>query len=270
MTGKKIAPPNYTQIPNVILDEWLKEVSPAAGIILMIICRQTFGWHKQSDMISQSQFIEKSGMTRNTVKNALAELTENGMIEQSKRNAGGKSLCTVYSIKVSKIDRSEIDGSNINPLNESNGSEIHPSYGSEIDPTKEIVKENNSTKEIQRPLAAKGEYTLDCVITKYNEVFKKNIKLTASRKSKLRATLKDHSVETLCSAIEGMKQDTWSIKNNRFEIERLIDPSKRDRNIELFSKAYKPTVEHDRDEEIRKHKRIVNERLREMRERGEI
>ena len=40
--------PNYTQIPNAILDNMASMTMPEA-VVVLAICRQTFGWHKKSE-----------------------------------------------------------------------------------------------------------------------------------------------------------------------------------------------------------------------------
>lgn len=49
--------PNSTQIPNVILDFVISKIPEAEARCLLYICRRTFGFHKESDRISFSQFI---------------------------------------------------------------------------------------------------------------------------------------------------------------------------------------------------------------------
>lgn len=50
--------PNSTQVPNVILDLVIPRLPEAEGRCLLYICRRTFGFHKESDRISFSQFID--------------------------------------------------------------------------------------------------------------------------------------------------------------------------------------------------------------------
>jgi len=63
--------PNFTQIPNVILDEWMAIAEPIDSIILFAICRKIYGWHKLEDGISQSQLMAMTGLSRNRVKKGL-------------------------------------------------------------------------------------------------------------------------------------------------------------------------------------------------------
>ena len=50
--------PNSSQIPNVILDLVLPRIPEAEARCLLYICRRTFGFHKDTDRISFSQFID--------------------------------------------------------------------------------------------------------------------------------------------------------------------------------------------------------------------
>ena len=63
--------PNFTQIPNIILDEYMSKVDPIDSIILFAICRKIYGWHKEEDAISQSQLMEMTGLSRNRLKKGL-------------------------------------------------------------------------------------------------------------------------------------------------------------------------------------------------------
>lgn len=95
-----IPPPNYTQIPNVLLDEWCCRLSPPAFKILMILCRKIFGWHKTSDTISRSQLINLSGLCKPTVGAALKELIEHGLVIQIINKNEKEFLPTTYKLNI--------------------------------------------------------------------------------------------------------------------------------------------------------------------------
>jgi phage replication O-like protein O len=56
--------PNYTTVPDELFDLLLPRLSGAELKVLLYIVRRTFGWKKDSDRISLSQF--ESGITRKT------------------------------------------------------------------------------------------------------------------------------------------------------------------------------------------------------------
>ena len=80
----KIQPPNYTQSPNVFFDEIFKELKEGELRVILVIIRQTFGWHKPADKISFSQLSEKTGMERKSVCRSLNSLIEKGLITKKK------------------------------------------------------------------------------------------------------------------------------------------------------------------------------------------
>lgn len=94
--------PNSSQIPNVILDFVLPRISEAEARCLLYICRRTFGFHKEEDNISLSQFengIKTSqnrrldfgtGLSRPAVNTALQNLISVGVIFVEQRSRGNR------------------------------------------------------------------------------------------------------------------------------------------------------------------------------------
>ncbi len=68
--------PNFTQVPNVLLDEFMSQVDSDTFKVLMVICRKIYGYHKDSDRISLSQLQNISGLSRKMVKKAIRILIE--------------------------------------------------------------------------------------------------------------------------------------------------------------------------------------------------
>lgn len=73
--------PGYTQIPNELIDEWMKKMGDAMFKVMVFICRKTFGYHKTKDRISGSQIAEGCGLTRRSVVDILPLLEELGLIK---------------------------------------------------------------------------------------------------------------------------------------------------------------------------------------------
>lgn len=84
-----ITPPNFTQIPNEILDK-MADMTPAEFKVLMAICRKTFGWQKERDVISLSQLEELTGLSRTAVQAGIMAAIKRGMLERTK--AGTQSF----------------------------------------------------------------------------------------------------------------------------------------------------------------------------------
>lgn len=94
--------PNYTQIPNLLLDVHMKEMGEAELKVCLAIARQTFGWHKQRDRISLTQLMELTGMSRQGVLNGIGEALKRGVIL---REESGQSF--FYSLLVNEVDQLE-------------------------------------------------------------------------------------------------------------------------------------------------------------------
>lgn len=78
----KIPAPNFTQIPNVVFDEWLPQLGLVELRVLMVLMRKTFGWHKLRDRISLSQLMQATGSNRTRVSEAVQSLQKKGIINK--------------------------------------------------------------------------------------------------------------------------------------------------------------------------------------------
>jgi len=90
--------PNHTQIPNIIIDEHMSELSHAQFKVLMAICRKTIGWHKRKDYISISQIVELTGVSNKTVVGAIKQLERKGFILTEKFNRSTTLITINYDI----------------------------------------------------------------------------------------------------------------------------------------------------------------------------
>ncbi len=87
--------PNSTQIPDVILDFWLSELTGAELKVVLYIARRTYGFGKESDNISLNQICHGittkegrvldagTGLSRSTVKEACNSLITRGLLIRS-------------------------------------------------------------------------------------------------------------------------------------------------------------------------------------------
>jgi len=75
-----IQSPNYTQIPNEILDKWMCELNGSELKILLKICRNTLGWNKKKDKISITQLEKSTGLSRPQIISATKKLIEHDLI----------------------------------------------------------------------------------------------------------------------------------------------------------------------------------------------
>jgi hypothetical protein len=86
---KPFAKPGYTMVNNAILDHIMPDLSGSGWKILCVAIRQTIGWvdeetdsgRRESDRISYSQFMDKSGIRgRSTVSRAIQECMNKGYL----------------------------------------------------------------------------------------------------------------------------------------------------------------------------------------------
>lgn len=99
---KPIEEPNYTQVPNYIMDHLHEFSSEAELKVVLVVARKTFGWHKDRDVISLSQLEAATGMTRSSVVAGLEAALADGWIE---RVPDGQSFS--YAVVVQKLDQSK-------------------------------------------------------------------------------------------------------------------------------------------------------------------
>ena len=87
--------PNTTQIPNVILDDWMALLTNAELRVVLVVARQTLGWiadpatgrRKDQDWISNYQLQQKTGMSANSIRKAVTGLVDKEII-QALSNSG--------------------------------------------------------------------------------------------------------------------------------------------------------------------------------------
>lgn len=121
--------PNYTQIPNELIGNYLKEnpeskaifspgimarISGNAVKVILAVCRKTIGFHKYTDKISYSQLQELTGIkSRDTLKKAIDEAVSTGLIlaNKDKPNLGFEYDLNVEEYKpdlaVQKLERQQ-------------------------------------------------------------------------------------------------------------------------------------------------------------------
>ena len=97
--GNKLIP-NSTQIPHLILREWLPQLSDTELRVVLIISDQTFGWHKDSDYLSYSQLRLRTGSSNGSIATALKSLREKGLIKVMDKK--GKQIKTKEEARIAQ------------------------------------------------------------------------------------------------------------------------------------------------------------------------
>lgn len=121
----KLLIPNSTQIPDVILDEWMSELSGSQFKVVMYIARRTYGFRKEADAISLSQIcagiVKKNGevldkgtgLAKSTVITAIDKLDTkyNYIIVHRDKTDQGDSDTNTYSLNIEVVRKSDNRGS---------------------------------------------------------------------------------------------------------------------------------------------------------------
>lgn len=141
-----IESPNYTQIPNIFIDELMPDLGLAEMKVLIFIYRKTFGWHKKRDRISISQIEQGTKLGKQHICNAVKDLCEKKLIKKEVEGEIGRQS-TYYEpwIKESSTNNTTLPP----PVTQSN-----PPSNVTL-PTKETLTKETLTKEkkIERVLS---------------------------------------------------------------------------------------------------------------------
>lgn len=81
--------PNYTQIPNLLLDDLLMLMSDAEMKVTLAIARRTFGYHRDTVEISISQLKDITHLSKQGVVNGINAGLERGTITRTEGKRGG-------------------------------------------------------------------------------------------------------------------------------------------------------------------------------------
>jgi hypothetical protein len=116
----RIEKPNYTQLPNVVLDN-MKDFSDAELRVILIACRQTFGWQRIKAKMSISFLEIGTGMSRSGVIGAIKTLLENGLLERSVDGDGFSYQVTVQKDDFKPLDCSQMLVNSVDPPSQRRG-----------------------------------------------------------------------------------------------------------------------------------------------------
>jgi len=145
-----IKEPNYTRVPNVFFDEMMRGWDKSKLLIFLAVCRETFGWHRDKYQMSFSDFQEMTGLGRQSVKNGIDALMEDGYL---KREQIGQSF--LYELVVQREDQSNnrtsseqsSDGTTTSPT-------VEPPAAPLEDQSRHDIKEKKETKKKEKESAA--------------------------------------------------------------------------------------------------------------------
>ena len=181
----------FTQVPNIILDEKLKELKSSELKIFILICRKTFGYQKLKDSISLSQMMKHTGLAKSTVIEAIRGLEKKGIVHKHTDKRTHQ-----YSIK-------------IKPLTRSNSPKIEPAEVQKSNP--ELVQKSDTQKKASKQkeknttTISSSEFSEDIVkvIDCWNQLFDVEIyTINGNVVSLIRDALRYFTAKQLCKAMK--------------------------------------------------------------------
>lgn len=143
-----IKPPNYTQIPNIFFDQYLKDLGHAETKVILAIYRKTFGWHKEREEISLSQIHEITGLKREHIIKASKSLEEKNMIKKVVSGKNGDKKTTYFLVF--------LEDQNIS-TSPAKGPELVPQRDYPLVPQRDIQKKEIKKDKENNPLPPKGD-----------------------------------------------------------------------------------------------------------------
>lgn len=126
--------PNYTQIPNELLDGLMSDMVGSELKVTLALCRKTFGWHKKRDVVSLSQLEKITGLTRQAVLDGLVRGMKRGTIQRVR--AGKQSYS--YEVVITEADPTSLK---TRPVEEATSLKTRPVTSLKSRHTKETTKE---------------------------------------------------------------------------------------------------------------------------------
>lgn len=104
---------NYTEVPNVVFDELIPNITNMAALkCYLILIRKCWGWEKVGDWLSMSQLIKLTKLSRPSVTAGMRWLDEHGYIWTAKAGTPGyeKVMYFLCSEDTEHLERSVKEG----------------------------------------------------------------------------------------------------------------------------------------------------------------
>ena len=99
----KILEPNYTQVPNDLFNI-IPMLSESEIKVLLVIIRQTIGWHKKKDRISLTQLEDKTGMSRASISGVIKSEIFQTLVKTYRTKRGNEYELIVFEQGSSKSE----------------------------------------------------------------------------------------------------------------------------------------------------------------------
>jgi len=234
--------PGYTQIPNVIFDEYILECSGSEWQVLTMIARRTFGWQVEERLLTTGDLADLTGLSRQAVSSALNELRRKGMINRRHH----RSNQWYYGIPVKKVDTVKNLGSpkNRQPSAPECQKNRHPLIRKESKEGKKEGGKAASVRKANKKQSAGSDFMpqdeADRVVVELYEKWREetgqpaNTRLTVKRAGQARQRLREQAKgcppetaladarSAMLEALEGWINSPWHREREAFDWETLF------------------------------------------------
>ncbi len=218
--NKKIEKPNYTQTPNILFDEIMRDLNGAELKVILAVIRKTFGWHKERDRISLTQLEEMTGLSRQGILNAIhgkkkeksviGGLVNKGYIKIIETKQGN-----VYELVVKEVDQQET-ASQLSRLEVVNKVDQESGLASQQSRHTKEKNLNKLSKEIYEEIE-KAYESCFYEVKPSGKLFIDYPRIRKRTKELLERITKDEII----SVIQNAKTDDW-IKDNGFQFSTIL------------------------------------------------
>lgn len=209
----KIQAPNYTQIPNIVIDYWSSVLTPAEFKVLIFICRKTFGFQKKSDKISLSQIMKANKLSDRGALNCIETLEKkHKLLKVKRKKKPGRNDMNTYSLVISdKVVPAEKENKKrVNSVTEENKKRVNSvlEKGELSSYTKETLTKENTQ---QAKNSHKSEiYDGSTILKKEKSIKSKKIDKAESGAFRLAEMLREYIDEWGGRISNSSNLDTWS------------------------------------------------------------
>ena len=233
--------PNTTQVPNFVFDVLMAKCgkTPTRFFVLLAIIRKTYGWQKHEDLLSLSQIIELTGMSKNAVKDALKFWQKEKVIKLLSKGDGrkiSKYRCLLYDYIDTQGVIQKHSGGHSMILTESTNDTYRDQSVTPQKQLNQLTKSINKKEEIPFPSQDK--------VTIFFEHHKNQLMQTRKHADpdlhlvdKL-GTLIGWSIETYDKILNAKKNSSWEVRRNQPNTAKWLLATMENENLESANKEY--------------------------------
>ncbi len=141
--------PKYTQTPNDLFDKLMRNMDYAELKVVLAVIRHTFGYHRESFVLSVRKMAEITGLQQNSVMAGAEAAERHGLIERVTIGRKSTSWRAVVSASAGDTDTASASEANVPQLLRQSASATEEQSG--LNKDKESRKKNTEKEEESPP-----------------------------------------------------------------------------------------------------------------------